>query len=81
MSTLGRHDDELLRRSRRMVEAARQLTATAGPRRILLAMAELKGQLTLLQKKLSRVEAESEAATRRCKANSAYRHSYALRSR
>jgi hypothetical protein len=77
----ARHDDELLSRSRRTIEAARQLTVAAEPRQILLMMTELKGQLAQLQRSLARVEADSEATTRRCRANSAYRSSYALKSR
>ena len=81
MNLTNRHNDELLRRSRRTVEAARQLTVAGEPRQILLLMAELQTQLALLQRNLARVEAESEATTRRCMANSAYRSSYALGSR
>jgi hypothetical protein len=81
MSPPARQDDELLRRSRRTLDSARRLKAGVEPRQILVAIAEIKGQLALLQKRLARVGAESEAAARRCSANSAYRRSYALRSR
>jgi hypothetical protein len=81
MKSTARHDDELLLRSRRTVEAAARLTTAAEPRLILLMMTELKGQLAQLQRNLTRVEADSEATTRRCRANSAYRSSYALKSR
>jgi uncharacterized small protein (DUF1192 family) len=80
MNPTGSHDDRLLRRSRRTLDAARRLKAGAEPRQVLVAIAEIKGQLALLRKRLARVGAESDASARRCSANSAYRRSYALRS-
>jgi hypothetical protein len=81
MNPTVRRDGGLLRRSRRTVDAARRLTVAAEPRQILLMMSELKEQLALLRRNLAQVEAEGEATVRRCRANSAYRQGYALRSR